>query len=60
MALFDITAQNAYADFPMFKPLTQTLDLPKSLLAGKSQVNTTQKEITKYLGDKGFLVNVLA
>ena len=50
MALFDITAQNAYLDYPIFKTNIYKLDLPKPLIKGESQVNITQKEITSFLG----------
>ncbi len=59
MALFDITAQNAYADYPLMLATNHTTILPKPLLAGQSQTNTTIVQLTSWPGDPSVYVNEL-
>ncbi len=50
MALFDITANNAYQDYPLMLPTSYTRFLPKELLAGKSETNQTNQQLISYTG----------
>ncbi len=59
MALFDITAQNAYADYPLMLATSRTTILPKPLLAGQSETSKTHVQLTSWPGDPSVYVNKL-
>ena len=59
MALLDITYNVVLKDYPLMLATNNTQNLPKELIAGKSETSITHLELSAYSGPTPILINKL-